>query len=45
LETLSERAVEGINCISPIAPLRETALGLKFDSTLTTERTRLGSTL
>src|SRR5258708_11822116 len=28
-----------------MAPLRETALGLKFDSTLTTARTRFGSTL
>src|SRR5207248_4049807 len=43
--TLSWRAVEGINCISPTAPLRETACGLKFDSTFTTARTRLGSTL
>ena len=34
----------GINCISPIAPLRETARGLKLDSTLMTARTRLGST-
>ena len=28
-----------------MAPLRETALGLKFDSTLIKARTRLGSTL
>src|ERR1700733_8590449 len=31
--------------MSPIAPLRDTALGLKFDSTFTTARTRFGSTL
>src|SRR5579862_2414288 len=31
--------------MSPIAPFRDTALGLKFDSTFTTARTRLGSTL
>src|SRR5579863_10522930 len=29
----------------PIAPFRDTALGLKFDSTFTTARTRFGSTL
>src|SRR5438874_9071135 len=34
-----------MSCISPIAPLRETALGLKLDSTFTRARTRLGSTL
>src|SRR5947209_20470137 len=45
LFTLSERAVLGMICINPIAPLRETARGLKFDSTLITARTRLGSTL
>src|SRR5580704_7513462 len=45
LVTFSCRAVCGISCISPIAPLRDTALGLKFDSTLMTARTRLGSTL
>src|SRR5579862_6179124 len=45
LFTFNCRAVEGISCISPIAPLRETALGLKLDSTFTTARTRLGSTL
>src|SRR5580700_8006685 len=34
-----------MSCISPIAPLRDTALELKFDSTFTTARTRFGSTL
>src|SRR5262249_51928248 len=34
-----------MSCIRPIAPLRETACGLKFDSTLMSARTRLGSTL
>ena len=43
--TLRDRAVPGISCIKPMAPFLETALGLKFDSTLTTERTKLGSTL
>src|SRR5260370_24569144 len=33
-----------MSCISPMAPLRETACGLKFDSTLTTARTRFAST-
>src|SRR6266700_822993 len=33
-----------MSCIKPMAPLRETARGLKFDSTLTTARTRFGST-
>src|SRR6476661_8389207 len=41
LATFSCRAVCGINCMSPIAPVRETALGLKFDSTLMTARTKL----
>src|SRR5689334_25051352 len=45
LVTLSCRAVTGMSCISPIAPVRETACGLKLDSTLMTARTRLGSTL
>src|SRR5215471_745452 len=39
-----ERAVRGISCINPNAPLLETARGLKLDSTLMTARTRLGST-
>src|SRR5260370_42512311 len=34
-----------MSCINPIAPLRETALGLKLDSTFTSARTRFGSTL
>src|SRR5450631_169573 len=34
-----------MSCINPMAPLRETALGLKFDSTFTSARTRFGSTL
>ena len=42
---MRDRAVPGISCIKPMAPFLETALGLKFDSTLTTERTKLGSTL
>ncbi len=45
LHVQTDRAVCGISCISPIAPLRETALELKFDSTFTTARTRFGSTL
>src|SRR5581483_2990465 len=44
LATFSSRAVAGISCIRPSAPLRDTALGLKLDSTLITARTRLGST-
>ena len=34
-----------MSCINPMAPLRETALGLKLDSTFTSARTRFGSTL
>src|SRR4051812_20001962 len=45
LTTFRERAVCGISCINPMAPFRETALGLKLDSTFTTARTRFGSTL
>src|SRR6266571_6925348 len=33
-----------MSCISPMAPLRERARGLKLDSTLMMARTRLGST-
>src|SRR3954462_7448969 len=42
--TFSDFAVLGISCIRPSAPLRETACGLKSDSTFTMARTRLGST-
>ena len=41
----NERAVAGMSCMSPMAPLRETARGLKFDSTLITARTSSASTL
>ena len=44
LRTLYSRAVDGISCISPIAPLRERALGRYPDSTWIRARTSIGST-
>ena len=41
-ETPHRSAVWGISCINPIAPLRDTAQGSKFDSTLIMALTRSG---
>ena len=44
LRTPSDEAVWGISCMSPWAPLREIAHGLKADSTRMTDSTRLALT-
>src|SRR5205085_7621902 len=43
LVTPKRRAVPGINCISPVAPLYESARELKPDSCRITETIRFGS--
>ena len=45
LWTPRRRAVAGISCMSPRAPLRDTAVGTPFDSARMTAAMRAGSTL
>ena len=42
--TPSSFAVDGINCITPIAPALETSFGLKFDSAFATALSKLSDT-